>query len=290
MKAALDAVARGVHAVHGTRGLTAAVLAMLALTLIEPAVPAGFARAILAAPVFLLGVVALATLPREGVAVQLRLRRLVEDKGAGRQLGRDLAWPAILVVLLLPQAFLAAYGIPHMSPLSGLVLPSMVRRMAAFFLFGLLLLPVLHMRRTRRYAPEVVSMRPVELRDRDGMHVRRDVLLGLMGVVAFVWLSVLEAFWAPFSLLAWPPTFASFGQGIRAVAAVAYTLFLPVVLFVHLSAHAQGLRYLIQHGKWRTHRWRFTALWLHVALGIAATALHIYNLLWIVRYQNAVGF
>lgn len=290
MTAWTERLGRVVHAIHGTRGLIVTLSALLVLTIIEPAIPEGAWRATLTFPVFVVALVALATLPREGIAVQVRLRQLVDHPEATRFLARHLVFPFLLVVLLAPQMFLAAYGIPSFSPLTGLVLPSLQRRVAAWFLFLLVLLPVLHLRRTRRYAPEVVPVRPRALAWNDPLHRRRDLLVVLVGLVAVLWLLILQPFWAPFSLLAWPPGLATFLAGVRGVAAVCFSLFVPVLLFVHLSAHGQGLRYLILHAEWRTH-WRpFVLLWAHVLLGLGAAALHLYVLLWIVRYQTAVGF
>lgn len=279
-----------IHAVHGSRGLGIAVVAMFVLTIVEPVIPSGAARAMVTIPVFALGLTGLLTLPREGVAVQLRLRRLVQDAGAGRELAKALVFPFLLMVLLMPQSFLAAYGVPHFSPLTGLVLASFQRRVATAFLFGLLLLPIIHLRRTRRYAPDVTAQRPMVLADQDPIHHRRDVLVVLVLAVVLVWAALLWPFWKPFSLFAWPPSLQSFTVGIRGVAALAYSVFLPALLFIHLAAHAHGIRYLVAHAAWRTHWHRFTLLWIHVALGLVAAGLHIYNLLWIVRYQSLVGF
>lgn len=286
---AVDALATLAHALHGSRGLFLAATALLLLALLEPALPE-VDRLVLTLPIFLLLLNGLFTLPREGVAAQWRARALLGDPHAVRKMLRRLAWPALLCILLLPTPFLALYGIPHISPLTGLVLPDLLRRISMVTLYAILLLPVLYLRSSRTYAPDIVPRRPRDLSREDGSHAARDVLLWMQLGILVAWALLTAAFWRPFSLLEWPPSLGSLRAGVRGLAGITFSLVVPVVLFTSVAAHLHLLRELVAGGRWRGHR---PVLWLallHVALALAAVCLHTYDILWIVRYQTYAPF
>lgn len=289
-RGAWERFAAFVHAIHGTRSLALAVTLLLVLSLTEPLFPQGLGRIVYTLPVFVLAVVGLLTLPREAVAMQARVQRMVVQPGAAPALARHLAFPVVLLLLLAPSIFLAAYGIPHLSPLTGLVTPEIQQRVAVAFLFLLLLLPVLQLRFSRRYAPEIKTRRPKDLPPLAFEHRQRDLLQVLQFILIVVWLLVLVPFWSPFSLFQWPPGFGSFSYGVRGVATLAYSVFLPSMLFMHAATHAQALRHLVRETDWRQELVDVALLVLHILGSIGAILLHAYDLLWIARYQSAVGF
>jgi len=275
---------RALHRVHGTRGLLWASLVLLLASLLEPALPDALSRFWIALPAFALLVTALATLPREGVGAQDRARALLDHPDPGRPMLRRLAWLALLNVALLPRIFLGAYGIPHMSPLTGLLLPTMQLRIALVFLFLVLLLPILYLRSSRRYAPDIRNPMATEEKGR-----RLEAMaLATLGIIV-TWAVLLRPFWQPFTLLELPPSLGSLHDGARGVAAVTFAIVPPAVLFVSLVAHVDLLaRVRIR----REHPQRTTLAWLgslHVGLILLATVQHAYVLLWIARYETAFG-
>ncbi len=278
------------HLIRGSRSLLAVGILTLLLSLVEPALPANATHLPWTLPLFLLLIVGVATLPREGVAVRQRALALASDERGDRKLWRHLWWPLTLCVLLLPRLFLGAYGIPHMSPLTGLLLPTMQRRIALAFLAIVVIVPVLSLRRTRRYDPSVATRRPRDLRTQPELGSTRDGLLLCVMAITLIWLLLLRNFWQPFSPLDWPPTLDSLAAGSRGVTAVAFALIIPLVLFLSIQGHA-GLVRAVWRAPTTPLRSRilgFTSL--HLLLDGLAVALHAYNLLWIVRYQAATGF
>ncbi len=288
---AIERMARAVHVVHGTRGLGVAAAVLLVASIVEPGLPTGFPRALFVVPAFLLFATGLLTLPREGIAAQDRAFALLDAADPVRPMVRRLVWLGIAVVLLMPRLFLAAYGIPHLNPLTGLVLPDWQRRMALAFLFLVMLAPILYLRSSRRYAPQVEVRRPKDIdADEGGGLDRRDVLLILTYLLLAAWLLLLAPFWRPFSLFAWPPGLGSLTVGVRGVAALAFAVTVPLVLFMSLVAHIALLRRLRERNDWPpAGRVRALAI-LHLALILVAVLLHAYDLLWIARYENLVRF
>lgn len=286
----LDQLAAALHAVHGTRGLLVGGLGLLALGLIDPLLPADVNRTLVVAPIFLVLVVGASTLAREGVAVQQRARSLARlDSGAVR-VGRLLVWPALLCILLSPRVFLAAYGVPHMTPLTGVILPAAQQRLTHLFLFLVLLIAVLYVRGTRSYARHILAKRPRDLSRADRSHQERDGLLWMSAflLVSFGWL--LHSFWQPFSLLQWPPGLESLRAGARGVASVSFSLALPLILFTVLAGHASLFGELIRRRQLGTDHALTAATLLHMALSLGAVALHAYDLLWIAQYRAASPF
>lgn len=284
---AADRVGAVVHDLHGTRSLAAAGVLVLLLTLTEPVLPDALLPGLAGLAVVLLAI-GLLTLPRETAAAQQRLGDAVAKPGAERLLGRLLVLPVLLLVLLLPRLFLAAYGIPHLTPASGLLLPSLVQRVALVFLAAVLLVPVFGFRQVRHCLGPGRVPRPKELAPADLEDDRRELLLVGTVVLAAVWLLLLEAFWSPFSLLEWPPGLDSLASA-RGVTALAFTLVVPAVLFAGTALHAELVRTV-----WRLEpsrrRSRLLALALvHTASLLAALTLHAYDLLWIAKYQAASG-
>lgn len=283
-----EALARTVHGVHGTRGLSIGVAALLLSTLLEPVFGPGLGWVFFTVPVLVLLVTGLLTLPREGVAVQDRILAVARRPGGPSVLLRHAVLPAVLLMLLWPQVFLAAYGIPHMSPLTGFVLPSLQRRLAVAYLFVVLWLPLLALRRTRGLAA-IEAVRPRSLPAHDPRHDRREALLLLLVLLGVSWLFLLRTFWQPFTLLMWPPGASSLITGTAGVARLAYTVLLPAALYLRGSAHAVALAALLRDG-WRLHMQAIAVLLLHLGLVLGATALAVYDLLWIVDYQASVRF
>lgn len=286
----MDRVAAAIHALHGSRGLALGILGLLALSLIEPILPRNADRFWIVLPVFALFVIGGSTLAREGVAAQHRVRRLLEDDAAARKVARRLAWPALLLVLLSPRIFLAMYGIPHLNPLTGLAIPAVQQTITVAFLYFVLLVPVMYLRASRRYAPEIIPKRPRDLTRHDRSHQERDWLLWMSLALAVVWAWLLHPFWAPFSLLDWPPGLDSMRAGVRGVASITYALGIPIVLFVNMVSYLRLLRAIQVEGQWRTRAKLAWATGLHVAAILGAIVLHAYDLLWIVQYRNAVPF
>lgn len=281
MNRALDLLATGIHKIHGTRGLLVTGILLLALSIIEPFLPAAVPRILYTLPMAVVLAVAVVTLAREGVAIQDRLLHLGHRADATARLWKHAVIPAVVVVLLLPDLFLAAYGIPHMSPLTGLVLPDVQHRIAVAYLYAILLLVAWSLRRTRRMAPNIRSL---PLRELDAAHrTRRDILWWLSIGLITVWLVALSAFWQPFSLFAWPPGLESLRSGVRGLASITYAGALPVLLFVGASAHVRTAFRLWREGPAlrRPVPW-FAAI---AALYLTAAMLHLYDLFWIARYQ-----
>ncbi len=290
----IDGLARLVHALHGSRGLLVAVPALMALSLIEPLLPPEVRTTILTVPLMLLVAAALATLPREAAAAQHVVRDLQANGLSVARMARRAAWPAIVCVLLLPRVFLAAVGIPHLNPLTGLVLPSITQTVATAFLFLLLLVPVLYLRGLRHYSAGAgaasAARRPVHLARDDPQHRTRDALLVLTLVSGVFWAWLLHPFWQPFSLLAWPPGLGSL-ESVRGVASLTYTLALPLVLLQTMAIHLDVIRDVWETGAGALsrHRGLVAAATAHVVLALGAIALHAYDVLWVVRYQAASG-
>lgn len=289
MKVWLERAAIGLHSVHGSRGLFLGALGLLALTLADPAIPRDVDRTLLTAPVFLVLVLGLVTLPREAVAAQQRARSLLEADEPERLLARRLWWPFLLVVLLAPRVFLAAYGIPHMNPLTGVITPGVQRQITVAFLFFVLLLPVIYLRASRRYAPHIVAKRPAHLPREDRSHQDRDLLLLLGFVLLVAWAWLLRPFWAPFSLIEWLPSLTSLEAGPRGVASITFAVAIPLILWTTLVAHLALLNRIVRTKAW--DRPRVVALAAsHLLLAFVAIILHVYDLLWIAQYRSAVGF
>lgn len=267
--------------VRGTRALAVCGFLLLALAILEPALPGSMSRLWLVLPVVTLLVLGLLTLPVEGVVAQQRARALLQHPRPVKPMVQRLVWIALLCILLLPPLFLAAYGIPHLNPFTGLLLPTIQRRISLGFLYFVLLIPIFYLRSSRRYAPTIRRGDP-EPRTRDGLLV---MTYGL-GVA---WAILLEPFWRPFSLLVWPPDLSSLVAGVRGVAAIAFTLVIPLVLFMSLAAHLEMLRAIWKMGpkEWRARRPLVALAAVHIALILLAVVLHAYDLLWIVRYQAA---
>ncbi|HLF16587.1 MAG TPA: hypothetical protein VI796_04050 [Candidatus Thermoplasmatota archaeon] len=286
----MEPFARAVHAVHGTRGLGLSAALLLVFAILEPGFPPTFPRAAVMAPCFALLATGLLTLPREGVAAQDRALALLDHPRPLRPMTWRLVWLLLAVGLLLPRLFLAAYGIPHLSPLTGLLLPDWQRRIALIFLFVAMLVPILYLRSSRLYAPTIRVRRPVEIDRVEGFMDRRDMLMILTYALLGVWILLLRPFWQPFSLLEWPVSFHSFTQGTRGVAAFGFAITLPMVMFMSLVAHLTLLRRLRKAQGW-PHRPQVQAMAiLHVALILLVVFLHAYDLLWIVRYNSLSGF
>lgn len=283
----VDQAARLVHDLHGTRSLAVAGTLVLLLTLTEPVLPDIFLPG-LSGLAFALLAIGVLTLPRETAAAQQRLADTVAKPDAERLLGRLLVLPLLLVVLLLPRLFLAAYGIPHLTPASGLLLPSLVNRMALVFLAAVLLVPIFALRQARhRLGPGPVA-RPKDLQATDLEDDRRELLIVAILLVGAIWLLLLKAFWSPFSLLAWPPSLASLDSA-RGVTAMAFTLAVPAALFAGAAIQAELLRVAWRLAPSRRRSRLLALAAAHVGLLLIALALHAYDLLWIAKYQSASG-
>lgn len=287
---ATERTAAFLHVLHGTRGLLLAGTTLLALALLEPFLPAGTPLAVLTLPAFIVLVLGLSTLPREGVAAQWRARSLAAETGAPKRLGRSLVWPSLLCVLLLPKVFLALYGIPHLSPFTGLLLPDLIRRVAVVSLFVVVLVPILYLRSTRLYAPDIPVRRPRDLAHEDGSHAARGMLLWMQGALVLAWGWLTWPFWRPFTLFHWPPSLAMFGHGASSVASAAFAVIVPVLLWTTTVAHLALLQDLVQHRRWRDHPTRTALALVHVMLAVLGAVLHTYAVMWIVRYRSAALF
>jgi hypothetical protein len=287
---AIEGVALAVHRLHGTRGLSVAATSLLVLALVEGFLPPGLDLTFVMVPVVAILAIGLFTLPREGVAAQQRARSLLTDAEAPNKMIRRMIWLVLLVVLLLPRVFLGLYGIPHMSPLTGLLEPSLHRRITLVAIYCVLLVSILYLRSGRRYAPHIVPQRPKDLSKQDRSHSRRDVLLGLVVAILVLWSWLLYGFWRPFSLLEWPPSLDSLGQGVRGVSSIAFALVIPATLFVTAVAHLSLLHDIWREGQWRRRATLASLSGVHVAIAFLAIALHVYDLLWIVRYQSLTLF
>lgn len=272
--------------VEGTRGLLIGTAVLLLAAMLEPALPATFPRWFLTIPAIALLGIGLGTLPREGLAARERSLMLA-DGDEGRPILRRLAWLGAAVVLLLPRLFLGAYGIPHLNPLVGIVPQQWVVRLATVFLFFALLMPVLYLRAIRYGA---VWPRHADVHDGDPTVRMRDTLLVGLGLLLVVWGLLLKPFWAPFSLLQWPPALWSLEAGARGVAALAFALLPPAVLFMALSAQVAVLRRLVNQPRTPARDRCLTATAAHVLLILTAAFLHGYDLLWIARYESLAQF
>lgn len=277
-----------VHTMRGTRSLSTAVALLTVLTLLEPILGQGWAWSLGTLPAMFLVVLGVATLPREGVTVQDRVYEAAASPEGARLLLRRALLPAVLVVLLLPRLFLVFFGIPHLTPWTGLLAPSVERSLALGYLFLILWLPLVAIRRTHVLAPHLEVFAPSALASDDPRHRRRTALLLLIVAVVAVWVIALRPFWHPFSLFSWPPGLGSLTT-VAGPARIAYVIILPTALLTRLAAHAGALL--------RTLRLRPVhvvatagALTLHVVLTLAAAALALYDLFWIVQYQNTVQF
>lgn len=273
-------------AIEGTRGLLWGTAILLLAAMTEPALPSGFPRVAFTVPALVLLAVGLATLPREGVAAQERAVAMAEACD-WRPILKRLLWLGLAVLLLLPRLFLGAYGIPHLNPLVGIVPQQWLVRIATVFLFVVLLLPTLYLRagRTGHSWPK-----PPPGDDGTPTQRRRDTLLVGAALILVVWGLLLRPFWSPFSLLMWPPQLWSLSAGARGVAALAFAVLPPTVLFMALNAQVALLRRLEQAGRSPARDRCMAAAALHVLLTLAAALLHGYDLLWIARYQNLAQF
>lgn len=271
---------------EGTRGLLWGTGFLLLAALIEPALPEGFPLLLITVPAVVLLTIGLATLPRDGLAAHDRTVRLAASLD-WRAMLRRLAWIGVAVGLLLPRLFLAGYGIPHMNPVVGLVPQQWIIRLATVFLFVALLVPILYLRAGRRGS---AWPRPHELPEGDPQARRHDALLVGIVLLVVVWALMLRPFWTPFSLLQWPPALWSLTTGTRGVAALAFAVVLPAVLFTALAANAALLRVLVDVAPSPDRTKCLTIAVAHIALNLLAAFLHGYNLLWIARYESLAQF
>lgn len=286
----IDRLALALHWVHGSRGLLVGAAGLLFLSLAEPTIPRGLDRTLLTAPLLVLLVAGLATLPREGVAAQQRARSLRDDPHGARKMARRSPWLILLLLLLAPRVFLAAYGIPHLNPLTGVVLPPTQRYLSLLFLFLLMLLAVLYLRSSRSYASHILPRRPRDLPRSDHSHQERDTLLWMILGLGLLWGWLLRPFWFPSSLLMWPPGLESLSQGPAGVSSLAFSLTIPLILFMNLVAHLSLLHDIARAGTW--HKDARIATWaaIHAGLALAVILVHAYDLLWIAQYRSAVRF
>jgi hypothetical protein len=287
LRSAADRVADAVHELHGSRSLAAAGALVLVLTLTEAVLPEALLPGFTGLAVALLAV-GLLTLPREAAHAQQRMADAVARPDAERVVARLLVLPLLLLALLLPRLFLGAYGIPHLTPASGLLLPTLVRRLALVFLAAVLLVPVAGFRQARhRLGPGPVA-RPRDLGAHDLEDDRRELLLGTTAIVGGVWLLLLQDFWTPFSLLGWPPGLGSLASA-RGVTALAFALVVPAVLFAGMALDAELLRSVRALAPSRRRTRLLLLAGAHLALLLIGLALHAYDLLWIAKYQAASG-
>lgn len=282
-------VGDGVHAVRGTRGLTLAAGLLLLLAAVEPAFPAGFPRLVYSLPLLVLLIVGLVTLPQEAVAVQARARSLVTRPDATKRMARRAGWGVAVCVALAPNLFLAVQGVPHLSPLAGLVLPGVVRWVGLVGMLVVLLLVVLYLRSSRSYAPEIDTKRAREL-DEDET-ARRDVAGLCLIVVVVAWGWMLQGFWQPFSLLQWHGLdlsgwFSSLGRGARGISGLAFAVLPPALLFIVMSAHLDLLWQLRKAGVWSEQPKVAGLAFLHAGLCVVAVVFHMYGVTWIVRFRS----
>lgn len=285
----LERLAVAIHAIHGSRGLFYGASGLLVLSLAHPAIPRQFDRFWLVLPFFLILVVGLLTLPREGVAAQRRAERLIDAEDAIKQMWRRYVWLLLLLVLLAPNVFLAAYGIPQFNPLAGVATPAVQRQVTLGVLFAILLLPALYLRSSRRYAPDIPAMRPKDLPRDDGSSQARDLLLVTGVILLVVWAWLLKPFWSPFTLLDWPPGLDSLRVGPRGVATIAFSLVIPMTLWMSLAAHFELLRDLWERNLLQAKAQIVAMASLHIVTILACVILHVYDLLWIAQYRSAIG-
>lgn len=279
-----------IHFLHGSYGIFAGATLFLILAWAEPALPRGTDLLLFVGPLFLILAIGLITLPREGVAAQQRAVAVLSSPDGPQVMARRLIWPIALCILLAPRIFLAAYGVPHLNPLTGVITPGVQLRLTVTFLFGVLLVPALYLRASRRYAPQIKTSRPSELEQNDFTHTQRDLLLAMTGLLLIAWAWLLRPFWFPFSLFGWPPSLASLHEGARGVGSVAFALIIPAMLWMSLAAHLGTLWTVGRGGTWSEHRRCVMLAALHIGFIVFAIVLHIYDLLWIAQYRRAVGF
>lgn len=273
-------------AFEGTRGLLSGTALLLLAAMLEPALPGGFPRWLITVPALVLLVAGLVTLPWEGLAAQ---DRALEHAAARqwRPIAKHLGWLVVTVVLLLPRLFLAAYGVPHLNPLVGLVPQQWLVRAATVFLFLVLLAPLLYLRGGRLGA----SWPAIPPAPRVGVGLRRrDTLLVGLALVLVVWALVLHAFWAPFSLLQWPPQLWSLTSGARGLASLTFAVLPPAVYFLALTAQATQFKALLMQPRDATRDRCLAATGAHILLTLTAAFLHGYDLLWIARYESLAQF
>ena len=273
-------------AIEGTHGLLLGTGLLLLAAMLEPGLNASFPRWLFTVPALALLATGLLTLPREGVAAHERALALA-DAADWRSIAKRTAWIAVAVVLLLPRLFLGAYGIPHLNPLVGLVPQQWVVRTATVFLFVVLLAPILYLRSGRQHKDHADAMQWPE---GDPRLRRQDTLLVGAYLLLVVWALLLKPFWAPFSLLQWPPELWSLAAGARGVAALAFAVVPPAVLFMALAAQTAAVRRLARAPRGPD---RDKALWAsaaHILLVLTAAFLHGYDLLWIARYESLAQF
>ena len=268
--------------IEGTFGLLYGTALLLLAAMLEPALPATFPRWTYTVPAVVLLAGGLATLPRDGLAAQARTAALARAPD-WRAITRRLPWLALAIVMLLPRLFLGAYGIPHLNPLVGLVPQQWVVRVATAFLFVVMLAPTLYLRAGLR-GPEQ------QLADDDPRTGRRDALFVGALLLLVAWGLLLRPFWAPFSLLQWPPEAWSLAAGARGVAALAFAVVPPVVLFMALAANVSLARNLSQQARTPARDQALAATALQVLLVLIAAFLHGYDLLWIARYESLAQF
>ena len=274
---------RLVHALRGSRSLLASGSLALLATLTQGAVPNAWMPWMTAASLGLL-LLGLTTLAREGSAAQAALPDAAPGPHLDEGLVRLLGLPLLLVLLLLPRFFLAAYGIPHLSPLTGLIVPALQARISLVLLAAVLLVPILALRRARHALGDPAVLAPADIPDDDPRHGARLALFVATGVIVVVWLVLLRSFWSPFSLLAWPPGFSSLGNS-RGVTALAFALAPPVTLFTLASLHTELARLALALPTGPARNRQLALAIANLALVLSAAALHTYDLLWIARYQ-----
>ncbi len=281
----IERIAAGIHRIHGTRGLLAAAAVLLAMGLSEPLLPTWLAGIVVVTLIFALLTIGAGTLPREGVALQRRVVALAGRSDAVRMLWTTAAWPAVLALFMQPRIFLGAYGVPHMSPLTGVVPPEMQQQVSHVFLFALLLVMVAYLRHTRHYALGIVPLRPIQMRRLDDGHRERDALLWMGLGVLLVYGALLRPFWEPFSLAEWPPGFSSL-ESTRGIASITFAIVPPLLMFTSITGHAM----LLRHETLKGRRPIVAASIAHIGLCLLVVALHAYNLLWIAQYRAAARF
>lgn len=286
------ALADAVHRARGTRGLTVAAGLLVVFAALEPTFEDWFPKILYTLPLVVLGVVGLVTLPREGVAVHARALAVLEDPRGPKRMLRRAVLGAAVCLSLFPSIFLAVQGVPHLSPLAGLAPPELVRWIGLVGLVVVVLLVVLYLRSSRGYAAEISTPRKDELDD--DAEARRDVLGLSLVVILVAWAWMLQGFWRPFSLLEWhggdlEAYFASLELGARGVAGIAFAVVPPALLFIVLSAHLNLLWQVGRRRLWKEKKSVVALAWVHVAFCVVGVVLHMYNVLWIVRFRT-LGF
>lgn len=271
---------------RGTRGLATVIPLLLVLSMVEPLFPRGFPLAVTTLPLAVLLAVALATLPAEATRAIRHARAHAGRAHPARALAWSLLLPLLLTLALQPRLFLAAYGIPHLSPLTGIATPAIQQRVAAGFLYALLLVPVAYLRVVEWYRGAADLAPP----KRPRAPWDRSLLPALTLLLAILWAALLAPFHGRFPLLSWPPDVTLYAAGVQGLSAVAYTLVVPLTLFAAIAAHAAFLEEVHRGRTWRAVAPSAALAAAHILLCLLATALAAYNALWIVSYESAARF